>query len=249
MIESSPGPLLREDPPVFHLSEVDSTQNWLKSVIGTGSFAPGTAVFADLQSSGRGRPGNKWHHLPGNLSMSIWMPKRQGSVILPWTILAAYSVLTVLEGAIGKAFGVKYPNDIYLLGSELKVGGILVESLGEGGDLIGIGLNRNSPRLLNAGGMIIPGRPLPPDQMDLPLLIQDRMVLCFSGIPDYQEILLFLEDRLLWRGEWVTWSDAGRSKMGKVLGFGEKGHLRILDAQGGECTLPVTVREVRRISP
>lgn len=244
-----PDDLFRENPPIFHLSEVVSTQSWLKEAIKGGSFLPGTAVFADFQTAGRGRPGNKWHHLPGSLAMSIWMPKLHEGMMFPWTILTAYSVLVVLEGAMGKAFGIKYPNDIYLLDSGLKVGGVLVESMGEGGDLIGIGLNRNDPHLSNAGGMTIPGRPLPPGPMDLPLLIQEWMLMCFSGKLAHPEIRAFLEDRLLWRGEWVTWSDGGGTKMGKVLGFGDRGHLRILDAQGGESTLPVTVREVRRLSP
>jgi BirA family biotin operon repressor/biotin-[acetyl-CoA-carboxylase] ligase len=241
--------LFRENPTVFHLSEVASTQNWLKEVISAGSFLPGTAVFADFQTSGRGRPGNKWHHLPGNLAMSIWMPKSQEGRFVPWTILTAYSVLAVLEAAMGKAFGIKYPNDLTLLASGEKLGGILVESLGERGELIGIGLNRDDPALSNVAGMTRPGRPLPPDPMALPLLIQDQMLLCFSRQVSEREIRSFLEDRLLWRGEWVTWSDGGSARMGKILGFGDKGHLRILDPQGVESTLPVTIREVRRITP
>ena len=249
MVKSPSDYLVREDPPLFHLPEVGSTQSWLKEAIGTTSFPPGTAVFADIQTAGRGRPGNKWHNIPGNLAMSIWMPKNLGEVPFPWTILAAYSVLAVLEKAMGKLFGIKYPNDIYLLDSGLKVGGILVELLGERGVLVGIGLNRHAPLLSNAGGMVVPDRPLPPDPMDLPLLIQDLMLLHFFGRISPEEVRVFLSDRLLWRDEWVTWSDGGIARMGKVLGLGDNGHLRVLDAQEGEIFLPVTVREVRRVTP
>jgi BirA family biotin operon repressor/biotin-[acetyl-CoA-carboxylase] ligase len=248
MENASWGHLVRENPPLFHLSEVDSTQNWLKEKART-ALDPGTAVFSDLQISGRGRPGNKWLHLPGNLAMSVWMPETPEGMTFPWTLLAAYSVLTVLEDRIGKSFGIKYPNDIYRTDSGMKVGGILVESHGGRGDLIGIGLNRKDPHVPDGGGITIPDRPLPPDPMTLPLLIQDRMMVCLSGDLSHGEIWRFLDDRLLWRGDWVTWSEPGKNKMGKVLGLGERGHLRLLGTEGeGEVTLPVTVRSIRRIT-
>lgn len=249
MMISLPGRLVREDPPLVHLPAVSSTQNWLKNQFEVSSFPYGTAVFADTQTSGRGRPGNKWHHSPGNLAMSIWMPELPEGMSFPWTILTAHSVLMVLEKAVGRGFGIKYPNDIYLLESQLKVGGILVEALRAGGYLIGIGLNRDPPELPDAGGMVMEGRPLPPDPISLPLLIQDSMMSFFSGRVGVKDIMPFLEERLLWLGEWITWSEGGKPKMGKLLGLDDDGQLRVFDSQSGEVLLPVTVRGVRRITP
>ena len=249
MFHSLSDDLLREDPPLFHLSEVPSTQNWLKERLETNPFPPATAVFADRQTAGRGRPGNRWHHLPGNLAMSLWMPQNK-TMGFPWTIKAAHSVLLVLERAMGKAFGIKYPNDIIILESGLKVGGILVESMGEKGELIGIGLNRHTPPISGTAGMVVSGKPLPPDPLELPLWIQDWMLAHFGGDISSPDLLTFLDDRLLWRGEWISFSEAGRSaRIGKILGLGDGGHLRVLDPQGEEFLLPVTVRNVRRITP
>jgi BirA family biotin operon repressor/biotin-[acetyl-CoA-carboxylase] ligase len=250
MRQSLPEDLLREDPPLFHLSEVPSTQNWLKERLESNAFPPATAVVAERQTAGRGRPGNTWHHLPGNLAMSLWIPQDKTRMALPWTILTAHSVLLVLERAMGKVFGIKYPNDIIILESGLKVGGILVESMGERGDLIGIGLNRNTPPISGAGGMVVSGKPLPPGPLELPFWIQNVILEHFGGGFSAQDLLSFLDDRLLWKGQWISFSEGGKgARIGKILGLGEQGHLRVLDPQGIEFLLPVTVRDVRRVTP
>jgi BirA family transcriptional regulator, biotin operon repressor / biotin---[acetyl-CoA-carboxylase] ligase len=102
----------------------------------------GIAVFAERQSAGRGRQGNKWQ---GCESKSLLC-----SVLLHDTHLRS-DLLTLTAGvAVAEAIGdcgrhsasLKWPNDVLLAGR--KVAGILIESRMAGGSVayvIGIGIN------------------------------------------------------------------------------------------------------------
>lgn len=117
----------------------------------------GLAIFAEHQSAGRGRRGNRWLAPPHSsilCSVVVWLPQppraRCGSGGVHETSLAA--VLTrgtalaaalAVEDRCGVSTGIKWPND--LVAEDRKIGGIVVEArpvAGEAGPVvIGIGLN------------------------------------------------------------------------------------------------------------
>ncbi len=245
MSQSPEERLLSVDPPLFQLSEVGSTQNWLKERHRQSWLPHGAAVFADIQTEGRGRPGNRWTHRPGNLAMSILLHSDPAGTTFPWTLVVAHVVLSILEQTVGSGFGIKYPNDLYWMEPEAKVGGILVESSGEGSYFVGVGLNRQDPELPGAGAMIRKGRPLPPDPIELPKRLQEALLSPegFAGIEPG------LSNHLLWKDQWVVWSLPEGPGMGKVQGLDERGHLKLLFPDDASGTLPVQVRGIRKIDP
>ncbi len=108
----------------------------------------GAVFFAEIQTDGRGRRGNRWFSgaVGENLAFSClvtppWPPQHWGRL----THLTAVALKRVLEDYPPAVPQVKWPNDLYLRGK--KVAGILVETefcQGSGQAVIGIGLNVNA---------------------------------------------------------------------------------------------------------
>jgi BirA family biotin operon repressor/biotin-[acetyl-CoA-carboxylase] ligase len=107
--------------------------------------ADGLAVFAEHQTAGRGRRGNRWLAPPHTsilCSVVLWMPNgpQQGGVLTRATAVAAAEAV---EGASGLNVGIRWPNDLVV--DDRKVAGILVEACpgsdGIGPVVIGIGIN------------------------------------------------------------------------------------------------------------
>src|SRR5262249_54444588 len=107
----------------------------------------GVIIWAHEQTAGRGRQGNSWVSLPGNLFMTI--------ILRPTVNVAQIGQLSLLIGvALSNVLGtfvpavndirLKWPNDIYINGK--KAGGILIETESQGmlqvpWSVVGIGLN------------------------------------------------------------------------------------------------------------
>ena len=130
--------------------KITSTNDWAKSNFhktGENFFL----YLADHQSQGRGRRGRCWKDLKnGKILLSTWCFRLKQSpqpILTPLLGLALRSSL--LEIREDLPLKIKPPNDLYL--NKAKVGGLLVESIGQGSNsflLIGLGLNVfDSPRL------------------------------------------------------------------------------------------------------
>ncbi|UCF17666.1 MAG: biotin--[acetyl-CoA-carboxylase] ligase, partial [Phycisphaerales bacterium] len=95
----------------------------------------GLAIFAEQQTAGRGRGGNKW--LSGradSILCSIVLMDNK----LPVELLSLVCAVAVAD-AIGKPARIKWPNDVMLNGK--KVAGVLVESKPSGACIVGVGIN------------------------------------------------------------------------------------------------------------
>ena len=107
----------------------------------------GLAIFAEFQTSGRGRQGASWVSPVGvNLLFSVLLYDQQRQLkphLL--TLAAGLALAQAVKEATGITARVKWPNDL-LIDSQ-KIGGILVEvcsnSQGETAVIIGIGVNCN----------------------------------------------------------------------------------------------------------
>lgn len=126
---------------------LSSTNDYLAVGIKNGRItSSGFVCLAEHQSSGRGRRGKTWvSPLGGGLYLSLAWRFGQGAESLEGLSLSiAMGVIEVLErDFFVKNLKIKWPNDIYL--SEKKLGGILIDVMGEAGGpcwaVIGIGLN------------------------------------------------------------------------------------------------------------
>ena len=121
------------------LSSVPSTQDHLRSSLPT----PPAVLAAEIQTAGRGRPGNPWHsQTPLGLWVSLLLeiPSAQLPLLSLLASLAAADAvraLTQLEPTL------KWPNDLLL--KNRKLAGVLVETISRPHQpplaLLGLGLN------------------------------------------------------------------------------------------------------------
>ncbi|MEG6509624.1 biotin--[acetyl-CoA-carboxylase] ligase [Methyloligella sp. 2.7D] len=139
-------------PPGFRLlrlESVDSTNAEAKRRAKAGEKGP-LWIWSLRQSAGRGRQGREWQSAPGNLFASLLLtiegPLGVASQLSLLAGIAAYDAVAELMGDPGKPDGLvlKWPNDVML--EHMKLGGILIESVGAPADnrstvVIGTGLN------------------------------------------------------------------------------------------------------------
>jgi len=125
------------------LHEVGST-NDVASRAGEWGIGERLAIFAELQTAGRGRMGRRWE-VPRGLGLicsTLWHPPVPPELVGGLAQVAGVAAAQAL-GAIGIAARLKWPNDVLL--GEAKCGGILIESALEAGRtryaVVGVGLN------------------------------------------------------------------------------------------------------------
>ena len=131
------------------LKEVDSTNNFLKSLLTNSKPLPeGTVIMADHQYAGRGQQQNKWLSEPGkNLTFSILFKPTFIKAVNQFDLTRAMSlgVYDALYQLLGEGLKIKWPNDIYY--NDSKLGGMLIENIVQGekinNSVVGIGLNIN----------------------------------------------------------------------------------------------------------
>lgn len=132
---------------IIHVEEVDSTNNYVRSMADSFPEKEFVVVTADFQTSGRGQRGNSWEsEKKKNLLFSIvchpTFLEANRQFILSQVI--SLSIKEELEHHV-KKISIKWPNDIYW--REKKIGGILIENDLEGkhiaSSIIGVGINLN----------------------------------------------------------------------------------------------------------
>lgn len=127
--------------PVWHEENTDSTMRDARELAVAGA-ADGTVVFADFQTSGRGRvEGRTWASRPGENLLCTAILRRKP--VVGFTIRVGLAAARAFDaflpdaGGIGRA-RVKWPNDVIIGGR--KAAGILCENDGEC-LYVGAGLN------------------------------------------------------------------------------------------------------------
>jgi len=102
----------------------------------------GTIIAARRQTAGRGRQGRAWVSPAGNVHASFLLRPGVTAARVPEIgFVAALAVADTVDASLpgGPAAGLKWPNDVQLLGA--KVAGILVELVEGGAVIVGIGVN------------------------------------------------------------------------------------------------------------
>ncbi|MBQ6653930.1 MAG: biotin--[Erysipelotrichaceae bacterium] len=133
--------------PFFHFETIDSTNSWLKE--NWQRLEDMTFVSADYQSAGRGRRGRRWISPKGESLMFSLLVRDEELLSRHQLIslLAAYSVVQLLNGIGLDEVMIKWPNDVYA--GDRKICGILLEGVSRPNLqclIIGIGLNVNQKR-------------------------------------------------------------------------------------------------------
>ncbi len=143
---------------IYHLSVVDSTNNYAAKLISEGKIQNGSVIMADFQTNGRGQRGNTWQSVSSeNLMFSLVFqpigitPDQQ--IRLSW-YTAVIWIKCLHRFSI--AAQIKWPNDIFV--GENKLGGILIEQQILGNtiawSIVGCGMNVNAhPELKNTSSI------------------------------------------------------------------------------------------------
>jgi BirA family biotin operon repressor/biotin-[acetyl-CoA-carboxylase] ligase len=101
-------------------------------------------AVCDEQREGRGRLGRSWSAPPGTAILFSLLLRPPGErVVSELSLVAGTAVAEAIEGALGLAVQVKWPNDVML--NRRKVAGILAEA-SDGKVVVGIGVNVNQKR-------------------------------------------------------------------------------------------------------
>ena len=137
---------------LIKLSEVDSTNNFLKLLVSNSEPLPeGTVIMADNQFAGRGQQGSVWHAEPGmNLTFSLYLKPAFLKITEQFflNMLISITLHDTLVKFLGPSLKIKWPNDIYY--NDQKMGGILIENTVAGNRyksvIIGIGINVNQKK-------------------------------------------------------------------------------------------------------
>ncbi|WP_195630117.1 biotin--[acetyl-CoA-carboxylase] ligase [Bacteroides finegoldii] len=136
--------------PLIHISETNSTNNYLQTLCAQQKVEELTTVVADFQTSGRGQRGNSWESEPlKNLLFSFvlfpdFLEARCQFLISQIISLAIKEELDTYTDDVS----IKWPNDIYW--KEKKICGILIENDLMGRNIsqsiAGIGININQEK-------------------------------------------------------------------------------------------------------
>lgn len=114
------------------VDEVDSTQDAARRL----GLAAGSVVVAVRQTRGRGRLGRPWLDTGHEgLAITAVIPADEAARL---SIRGAVAAALAVESLIGRAVGIKWPNDLVL--ADRKIGGVLIEQHGQQA-LLGIGIN------------------------------------------------------------------------------------------------------------
>jgi len=234
--------------PFYYFASLGSTNDTAASLAQDGA-CHGTLVFADEQTSGRGREKRRWITPPGTalaLSVILRLPGH-GVETLPYAGLGAVAVSDALA-ELGVGAVIKWPNDV-LVGNR-KLSGVLAEVswTGEQADAIILGIGVN----------VLPGAVPPPESIRIPATCVEweaghsvsredllQRIVCAlgrrlnAGASSWMQIW---EQRLAFLGQEVSLKSGSGSLRGVVRGLDERG--RLLLAQGDRIT-PVHVSEMR----
>jgi BirA family transcriptional regulator, biotin operon repressor / biotin---[acetyl-CoA-carboxylase] ligase len=137
--------------PYRYEASCESTQELLR-----GDLPEGAVAVCDEQTEGRGRLGRTWATPPGTAILCSVLLRPPAERVLPeLSLVAGTAVAEAIEGELGLAVQVKWPNDVML--NRRKVAGVLAEAA-DGAVVIGIGVNVNQERSeLPAEAKIAPG--------------------------------------------------------------------------------------------
>lgn len=139
---------------IIKLDAINSTNDYLKTLLQRQFVENFTIVSAENQTNGRGQMGSEWSVEGGkNLTFSVLVKDLLLEInhIFHLNVAVAISVIDALSFLEIKDLSIKWPNDILAEGK--KIGGILIEnsikSDGEIYSIVGIGLNVNQKNFEN----------------------------------------------------------------------------------------------------
>ncbi|MGA2067334.1 MAG: biotin--[acetyl-CoA-carboxylase] ligase [Thermoguttaceae bacterium] len=210
-------------------------------------------IVAGQQTAGRGRGANRWWTGPGSLAFSLLLDREMSAARAPQgpAMLALAAGVAVAEALTplvpGETVGIHWPNDVVAGGR--KLAGVLVEVLGDGRSIVGIGVNSNNtvadaPAELQARvGTLrdLSGRTH--DQTEVLSAILRQLEGRLATLGSAREELAARADALcLQRGRRLCVECPGEAVAGRCLGIAADGALLVETAAGPRAIYSGTIR-------
>ncbi len=221
----------------------------------------GAIIFADHQSSGRGRFERKWLTEPGSaLAVSIIVRPtiKEAETLALFSPLAAVALLDVLSQNLGIDAQIKWPNDVLI--QRMKTAGILTETVWDGAKLLGL--------VVGIGINILPQSVPPPEYLEYPATclqnhcsvpverfeILSGLLNAFSEWRSKIQLPVFMnqwQNSLAFRGErvYIKQKDGNVQTSGVLLGLTSDGNLEILTDDNQKQTVMVGDVHLRPAEP
>lgn len=221
-----------------HVAETASTMERAREIALDAVLALPAAVVADRQSLGRGRRGARWWQPPGSLAASIVIGCGGSGPQPAWSLacgVALAETLRLLEPAAEAL--VRWPNDVEVQGR--KLAGILVETVGTGRAIFGVGVNTTgsaveAPEALRRRLTTLPdisGRPLPRQRL-LAAFVPRLLDLLEAMTADPAVLVTRYRPLCSLEGTFVTVHGAAGGRSGLCRGIAADGAL-LLDTPSG----------------
>ena len=226
---------------LIYFKELTSTNSQASRLLKEGLAAHGYVIYADYQTSGRGRAGNKWESERGkNLLISIILNPKS---ILPEdqfyiSMAISLGICDFIDYHLSES-KIKWPNDIYV--NDDKIAGILIENSILGGILestiAGIGININQIKFPLSVPNPVSLSTLTGREYDRKVCLKEilgcldgRYELLMSGKP--AQLKNEYLSRLYRLNEWHLYRSEGKLFRGMIKGITTCGRLRIIEENG-----------------
>ena len=251
---------------IIKLNEIDSTNNFAKTLIKEGRAEDGQIIYALSQNAGRGQATNTWESESGkNLTLSLIIEPKNIEPRNQFLISQAVSVgivnyLKCIFGAdVGTSTGsattsapvneeihIKWPNDIYV--GTKKIAGILIENTIRDNQIlfsvIGVGLNVNQTEFSKNAGNPTSLSLITNELYDLETELDELatsivIALDYLQFDDGEDCKIRYLDYLLFLNEEREYIVRGEKITGKIIGINGTGFLQIQAKNGTifECDL------------
>jgi BirA family biotin operon repressor/biotin-[acetyl-CoA-carboxylase] ligase len=223
--------------PFIILPTIDSTNNYAKALVRDGLAKHGMAVFAEIQTNGRGQKNNQWLSEQGlNIMMTAILDGSWLSINEQFQLSCATAVACsdFFSKYAGDETCIKWPNDLYW--RDRKAGGILIENVIKGNiwdkAVVGIGININQVSFTDMKNKPVSLKQITGKSFEVKLLAKE---LCTFLEKRYNELkeghfenqLDLYNQRLFKKGKLVTLKKDNEIINSTVEGVNKKGELLI----------------------
>jgi BirA family biotin operon repressor/biotin-[acetyl-CoA-carboxylase] ligase len=221
----------------------DEALNWAEH-----GAPDGALVFADHQSSGRGRLNRNWLTERGSalaFSLIIRPGEEEKLVIARFSALGAVAICDCLMQAFSLPAEIKWPNDVLI--NRKKASGILTETTWSGEQIqavvIGIGINVASSSISPDSHFEFTATSIE-DELGRPVDRMEVLKMVVNSFFDWRKSMVkpdffnFWQEHLAYRGEPVRIVEDGKTiASGKVLGLSQAGELELIAENNAKITV------------